>query len=406
MRQDKKQMYERRAEVLQSMKEEARRVEADRLHEVSSALKTQVAEETALRNPSMNIHSCCLNPEELRSWASLATTPPFASKALEKLRKASLSCPSPLSHDEVSSDRARTGLSPSVDETNSVIYKEVATCRDEFQDAVFRVESEDGAQYFRFLVAQQNPVWIAFLVLHPVVLPEPALDVRPPSLADRAFTDFTMAWRYDIEDVAMHDIFGEAEQQQITFVPGSVFKAQRLLVTKQEWQSLGPALSGHVEREDIRRKQHRAERIANRITAPKRAEPERVDTTGAGASSSTASTDHEHTRKDTEDRANELDAEQVEAELERDYTDAYKQLEMQREDLTGTASEDRGEDFKWAVLGGAWNVERQGVVSYGLKVSIKPNTDMDEFITRFNMGRSISFTYRVHAEKDSELLAR
>eukprot|EP00971_Amphidinium_carterae_P214174 4250275-Amphidinium_carterae.1 len=97
MTQDKKQMYERRAAVLQSMKEDSRMCEADRLQEESLSLKKQVAEESAVRNPSMNIHSCGLSADDLRSWAALASTPAFSSKSLDHLRKSSLSCPSALS---------------------------------------------------------------------------------------------------------------------------------------------------------------------------------------------------------------------------------------------------------------------------------------------------------------------
>eukprot|EP00971_Amphidinium_carterae_P311778 6197144-Amphidinium_carterae.1 len=159
-----------------------------------------------------------------------------------------------------------------------------------------------------------------------------------------------------------------------------------------------------MEREAILNKTRKAERMANGSTTCKRREfPKEVSTVDKSRSSVQSS---ERVSEKQGEGVEEDEDEDDNEDLDREYEEAFKTLEQQRLELAGTAEDDRVEDFKWAVLGGAWNLERQGVVSYGIKVSVKANSEMDDFVSHFNLGKSISCTYRVHAEKDSELLAK
>ena len=406
---ERRDMYERQAQAMQGERAEARDQELGSLSSEIVAAKCKQQTELEQKNPSMCLSSCRLSISELQSWGSLAGTESFSDKEVTKHRLQVQKSPKPVSEQWMQQNAQKSQLSGEPSDTHSGVTAAVSKHRDYFAKSVFVLEKGPMEwEFYRFLFATQRPITVHMLYL---TLTELSADYSAPTSENwqtRTFQDFSFVWSYSAESIESCDILGTVAPERLGFLKTSIFKGPGILVTRDHIEPLLEVLEGLKEEEVGPVKAPRPASSSASSKPPMnvpawvgRALQQSASSPSSSSPSPLAPSQPHSTEYEHVNGGDPLDGQDHSS-----YEVAFQELEDQRLDLKDEHDKTGSDFFSWNLMGGDWSVHRAHREVWGIRVSVRRNTELDEFARAHGLALSASFDDEVYTRNGASELAQ
>eukprot|EP00971_Amphidinium_carterae_P352433 6492593-Amphidinium_carterae.1 len=257
----KKDIFNRRALVLQDERRQAHKSQASTLATVAGKLSESIAETSSSINPSMSISASRLTHADLKRWESMLDTDRYTSSKCKKLRQDSTQTPAEIDAIRMTRWDRQSNHLRSETRGHSDLYMRVARAREHFATAIFVLSpAAETPLFFRFVYASLKPVQAHFIQLSELTLP-PSSD-ESLRTTDPQWDEILFAWTYEWHDIVKEDIFVGLDPNDIGIYPCSCFKAASILTTRNHIQPLSQCLPEEVKRpaEPVQRSSTRSAR--------------------------------------------------------------------------------------------------------------------------------------------------
>eukprot|EP00971_Amphidinium_carterae_P325251 6455422-Amphidinium_carterae.8 len=244
---DAKQAYENRAVQYRSQLETA-------LQEEKASLEESVQIEIARREnqtypspKSMVASAAKLADSDVQKWSQLCGAQQFSDAALRERRKQANTCPEPLQESCMQEYYNKSLLQERERSSCTSIYTAVARNRAFLSDAAFCVPQDSGGvEWYRLVLAVQNPCMLSFLPLDEQLVPAiPDDDVFYSAVGEgRTTQNFSFFWQYTAGHFETRDIFDVTDTELLGVVLQTTFKARGFLTSFGTLENLEGILAG------------------------------------------------------------------------------------------------------------------------------------------------------------------
>eukprot|EP00971_Amphidinium_carterae_P349506 6491046-Amphidinium_carterae.5 len=404
---EEKDAYNRKASEVRSA---TQHVLDEEIRDTESRLQIAVMRETSAvqrASTSMVASSARLPDSALRTWSTLSSARVFADGNLRKLGENAMKGVESLSAEREQELVAASLLDKQDTEPKSSLYVQVARNRDKFLNACFAVESSDGIQWFRCILAIVTPPTLQFMEVREVeVQPVPFhVESQVSTFSQLTRASFSYKWSFDSVQFTSRDIFVDADPDFVGVVTPTSFKATSTLVAWSDLLALSSFLQEEgpcVEESEPKPKKPRiveSEAQSGLIVAHPWLRA--LGATSRASSSTSALPEEAPQEPDTGTAVESQDIVEV---ADREIFHALRSA--LRADNTGEGHTDTDDSmFAVSILGGKWNVERTGRKLYGSRYDVRKESAAHKCCSLHGMKLSASFDYHAHGEETAKTLA-
>ena len=182
--------------------------------------------------------------------------------------------------------------------------------------------------------------------------------------------------------------------EQMGIFESTLFKAPGIIVAKSVEIPLGPLLQAfEKEAALLGTKKKEGQRVARQQPGPSQGGwLQNLSNGGSSVPGSTRSNADPTTEQGPQSPGTQDEEDLV-------FAQVYDDLEAERQELRQADVEVDANNYKWTVLGGAWQMQRQGREVYGLRVDLRHGSAVHDFARNFGLGLSSSYDYNIYSPK-------
>ena len=365
------------------------------IQECVGQLSELAADPFQTETKSMQLSSCPLSTLAIARLRDLFASGDLSPAEVSRRRKKASLCPKPLPACEM--QKLQQICPQPVQKAVPKWVKQVARRRTEFVGALFVVESGEQRLYFKFLWGMLSPLQACFLELSHMdhTSSSSSVSLQKEHWWNEVTMSNTESWTYEQNSIKLGTDLPNAELEHIHVVMKSAFSEAGVVSSADVIYPFTVMLEAIPKEKVDKEKTQRC----TPTSVPDRNLEEFPwlatvlgDSGGPEAGGTCASSAH---------HCEPSEAEQV----EQNYTALFEELENQRSNWH-VESDVLQEQFKIALLGGAWLIRERGKATDAVKAIAKPNSEAEQFCISQGLAKSARFELQLYGERGSSILAR